>query len=47
MYYLDISYILFESVGCAFESRRGRLYVGVYLLITPIYGGFFDLVTLL
>ena len=30
----------FESVGWAFESPRGRLYVAVLRTATPIYGGF-------
>jgi len=29
----------FESVGCEFESRRGRLYVAVNPVNTPIYWG--------
>ena len=27
----------FESVGCAFESRRGRLYIGVIPINITIY----------
>jgi hypothetical protein len=29
----------FESVGCEFESRRGRLNVGVYPQLNPTHAG--------